>query len=350
MGVRRLLHQPRRGRPGRHGHAADAARRGRRHLHHGRAGRRRHHAELPVHQLPRRRLCCASVLGLRARAGVRGLAARDAASSTPRDGCAAEPADALHRAAGADRGSWRHPDDLRSRKHPLAALRRPPRRACPGPAGAGLPTASCLDFERRMPRARDAVHCRWTRPAARGCPRRRGPDRSPRYQRGGGSRGPIRNRPDLGRRLDRRRARQLAARVARRSRSPSSSPTACRAHRRRRATRADRVGPARRFFPATAGSLPCSSPRGARVALADPIGEPLGARLVLIAPRRAPGPLRAPTASAPISPLRREWAAPMPTATASPTSASAGWRRRCAAVKLAGLLTRRAPSASAASG
>ena len=32
MGVRRLLHQPRRGRPGRHGRAADAARRGRREL------------------------------------------------------------------------------------------------------------------------------------------------------------------------------------------------------------------------------------------------------------------------------------------------------------------------------
>ena len=37
MGVRRLLHQPRRGRPGRHGRAAHAARRGGLHLRHGRA-------------------------------------------------------------------------------------------------------------------------------------------------------------------------------------------------------------------------------------------------------------------------------------------------------------------------
>ena len=36
--------------------AADAAGRGGRHLHHGRARRRRHHAELPVHLLPRRAL------------------------------------------------------------------------------------------------------------------------------------------------------------------------------------------------------------------------------------------------------------------------------------------------------
>ena len=48
-GLRRLLHQPRRGRPGRHGHAADAARRGGVQLRHGRARRRRRHAQLPEH-------------------------------------------------------------------------------------------------------------------------------------------------------------------------------------------------------------------------------------------------------------------------------------------------------------
>ncbi len=53
-GLRRLLHQPCRGRPERHGHAADAAGRGGPDLHHGRAGRRRHHAQLPEHVLPRR--------------------------------------------------------------------------------------------------------------------------------------------------------------------------------------------------------------------------------------------------------------------------------------------------------
>ena len=53
-GLRCLLHQPRRGRPGRYGRAADHARRRRVQLHHGRARRRRRHAALPEHELPRR--------------------------------------------------------------------------------------------------------------------------------------------------------------------------------------------------------------------------------------------------------------------------------------------------------
>ncbi len=73
-GRRRLLHQPRRGRPGRHGHAADAAGGGGRHLRDGRARRRRRHAQLPVDLVPRRALRARGVRP-EARARVRGVAA-----------------------------------------------------------------------------------------------------------------------------------------------------------------------------------------------------------------------------------------------------------------------------------
>src|SRR5262245_43127737 len=53
-GGRRLLHQSRRGRPGRHGRAARAAHLRGRQLRHGRARRRRHHAALSEHVVPRR--------------------------------------------------------------------------------------------------------------------------------------------------------------------------------------------------------------------------------------------------------------------------------------------------------
>ena len=55
-GLRHLLHQPRRSRPGRHGHAADPARRRRHQLHHGHPRLRRRDAQLPDHLLPRRPL------------------------------------------------------------------------------------------------------------------------------------------------------------------------------------------------------------------------------------------------------------------------------------------------------
>ena len=85
-GRRRLLHQPRGDRSGRHGRPAHAARRRRLHLHHGRAGRGRHHAELPEHILPRRAL---RALGARAQAGarVRGVAPRAWASWTTSAAC-----------------------------------------------------------------------------------------------------------------------------------------------------------------------------------------------------------------------------------------------------------------------
>ena len=77
-GLRRLLHQPRRSRPGRHGRAAHAARRGGRELHHGRARRGRHHAELPEHLVSRRAVSAAASEAA-ARAGIRSLAGRAAA-------------------------------------------------------------------------------------------------------------------------------------------------------------------------------------------------------------------------------------------------------------------------------
>ena len=76
-GLRRLLHQPRRGRPGRHGHAADLVGRGRLHLLHGRPGLGRHHAQLSNHLVPRRAVRPARV-GIEDRARIRSLAQGDA--------------------------------------------------------------------------------------------------------------------------------------------------------------------------------------------------------------------------------------------------------------------------------
>ena len=73
MGVRRLLHQPRRRRPELGRQPADAPGRGRLQLLHGRALRRRRDAQLPVDQLPRRR-GDAAALRPAPGPGVRGLA------------------------------------------------------------------------------------------------------------------------------------------------------------------------------------------------------------------------------------------------------------------------------------
>ena len=72
-GLRRLLHQPRGGRPELGRQSAAAARRGRLQLLHGRALRRRRDAELPVDQLPRRARRPAA-LQPAARAGISGVA------------------------------------------------------------------------------------------------------------------------------------------------------------------------------------------------------------------------------------------------------------------------------------
>ncbi len=75
-GLRHLLHQPCRGRPGRHGHAPDPAGRRRDQLHHGHSRLRRRDAQLPDHLLPRRPLCAPDA-GPEAGAGIRGLVAAD---------------------------------------------------------------------------------------------------------------------------------------------------------------------------------------------------------------------------------------------------------------------------------
>ena len=62
-GLRRVLHEPRRGRSGRYGQPAHAAGRGGLQLFHGRAGGRRYHAELPIHVVPRQPLLCGSSWG-----------------------------------------------------------------------------------------------------------------------------------------------------------------------------------------------------------------------------------------------------------------------------------------------
>ena len=76
MGRRRLLHQPCRGRPGRHGRAYDPARRRGHELPHHSAWRRRRHAELPEPVVPRRALP-ALRHGRARRAGVRRLVGGD---------------------------------------------------------------------------------------------------------------------------------------------------------------------------------------------------------------------------------------------------------------------------------
>ena len=74
VGGGHLSHQPRRRRQRRHGHADDVAGSQRRHLHHGCAGGRRHHAELPEHLVPRRG-GAARIAGAEARAGIRSVVA-----------------------------------------------------------------------------------------------------------------------------------------------------------------------------------------------------------------------------------------------------------------------------------
>ena len=56
-GMRRLLHQPRRGGSGRHGRVAHIAGNRRLHVRHGSAGRGRYHAQLPEHVVSRCPLC-----------------------------------------------------------------------------------------------------------------------------------------------------------------------------------------------------------------------------------------------------------------------------------------------------
>ncbi len=65
---------------------------GGRQLHHGRAGRRRHDAQLPVDVSFTTRSTCANVLGLQARAGVRGLACSAMGLRTSAGGFCRKPA------------------------------------------------------------------------------------------------------------------------------------------------------------------------------------------------------------------------------------------------------------------
>ncbi|CAA9425641.1 MAG: Ethanolamine ammonia-lyase heavy chain, partial [uncultured Phycisphaerae bacterium] len=82
-GVRRLLHEPHRRRPGRHGQPAHPARGGRVQLRHGRARGGRRDARVPEHQLPRRPVP-AAVAGPAAGPGVRGVAGAHAGGGRDR--------------------------------------------------------------------------------------------------------------------------------------------------------------------------------------------------------------------------------------------------------------------------
>ena len=85
-GLRRVLHQPCRGRSGRHGQPAHAAGGGGVQLLHGRARRRRRDAQLPVDVVSRRAVPAATARPA-AGAGVRGVAADDADRGRRATGC-----------------------------------------------------------------------------------------------------------------------------------------------------------------------------------------------------------------------------------------------------------------------
>jgi ethanolamine ammonia-lyase large subunit len=149
-GRRRLLHQPRRGRPGRHGYAADAAGGGGRHLRDGRARRRRRHAQLPVDLVPRRALRARGVRP-EARARVRGVAGAHEGDGRGRQVARGASLASLDRRRGEARAICRLTRD------PGPSWRAGRRRGLRWGAGASLPTQEC-SASPRMP-ARDAVPC-----------------------------------------------------------------------------------------------------------------------------------------------------------------------------------------------
>jgi len=146
--------QSRRGRPGRHGHAAHVAGRGRLQLHHGRFPARRCDAPLSEHQLPRRALR-AQRAGPETGARVRGPGSNGAPSCSPRHGCSHDVARAILPAAPAivpATGAMRPamPIDLKTLH---------PRPAWPSQVRSQLvPLPSSLRFQLDHALARDAVH------------------------------------------------------------------------------------------------------------------------------------------------------------------------------------------------
>ena len=207
--LRRLLYQPCPGRPGRHGHPPDPARRRRGHLHHRRARRRRRDAELPVDLVPRPALHPRGA-GPAPRPRVRGLAQ---AHRRHRPRRPAAIADAAPVPAVRAEGAGRMTDAKRTSDVPegwrrLAELT--PARIALGRSGSGLLTREVLKFAMAHAQARDAVHTPFDAPglaarvAALGLTTVQVSSAAP-------AREVYLRRPDLGRRLDEASAQALDA-------------------------------------------------------------------------------------------------------------------------------------------
>ena len=137
----------------------DAARRRRLHLHHGRAGRGRHHAQLPEHVVPRRALCPRSVLGKRAAPEFEAwLEAAGIAGPAGEMTFAGGAADAGAAAAGGAGMSEEARNSSIAAPHDWGWLQRfTEARIALGHCGVGLPTAPHLAFQAAHAEARDAV-------------------------------------------------------------------------------------------------------------------------------------------------------------------------------------------------
>lgn len=176
--------------------------------------------------------------------------------------------------------------------HPLAVLRRyTDARIGLGRHGAGLPTAAHLDFAEAHAKARDAVHAPFEADALAARLRQAGlaalrvaseaPDRAA-YLR----------RPDLGRRLGEASRAALAEHAAAAGEPPPDLVLIIGDGLSARAVNsygAETVLAVVKALPGAWRIAPVVLAAGARVALSDPIGEALGARLVLMLIGERPG-------------------------------------------------------------
>ena len=179
--------------------------------------------------------------------------------------------------------------DIGSRQHPLARLKaHTDARIALGRSGAGLPTAAHLDFAEAHARARDAVHAEFAADAIAAELTAAG-HATLSVASQAGDRATYLRRPDLGRRLsDVSRATLEEARAGEGLDlvlivADGLSATAVNAYG---ALVANAIAKA---LPKSWRLAPVVVATGARVALSDPIGEALGARIALMLVGERPG-------------------------------------------------------------